>query len=287
MKLKLTVVVLVAVCASLAVALIFVRHQAGQQQRDSASAIIDFSNQLVDTRQHLDEANQVNLTLNSDVATNREINDALSNQLVGAQASLQGAQDEITGLNSRITGLESQNEELDQRVTALTNDISSLDTQISLTQTKLALTETNNTFLQAELKRQVAQRAELERKFSDLNIVRAQVKQLKTDLIVSRRLEWMREGIDPSKITKGGEVLMQRTPPAANTAAATAKSNADKIPPPLGTNFDLNVEISSDGSVQVIPATNVPPQDTPAQAAARAALLKVMNDTNAPAQPAQ
>jgi hypothetical protein len=42
----------------------------------------------------------------------------------------------------------------------------------------------------------------------------------------------------------------------------------------------LNVEVGSDGSVHVIPATPSS-QDTAAQAAARAALLNEMNGTNA------
>jgi hypothetical protein len=72
-------------------------------------------------------------------------------------------------------------------------------------------------------------------------------------VFVTRRLEWMREGSDPGVQLKGGQLLMQRTAPT-NTAR-----------PP---HYDLNVEVSSDGSIHVVPSpanapaatTNAPPQ---------------------------
>ena len=142
---------------------------------------------------------------------------------------------------------------LDQRAAALTNAIASLNAQIADTQQKLAGSETNNVFLEKELQRQTAARAELESKFNNLSTVRAQVKKLKDDLFVARRLEWMREGADPASQQKGAQLLMQRTAP----------TNATRPP-----HYDLNVEVSSDGSIHVIPSptntpaatTNPPPQ---------------------------
>jgi hypothetical protein len=129
-----------------------------------------------------------------------------------------------------------------------------LDEQISATRAKLASSETNNAFLDRELKRQIAERAELERKFNDLAQVRAQVRKLRDDLLIARRLEWMREGVDPTKPLKGGQLLMQRPPPIANAAPA------DGSPA-----YNLNVEVGSDGSVHVTPSsTNAPaPAGTP------------------------
>ena len=99
----------------------------------------------------------------------------------------------------------------------------------------------------------MAEKAELQHKFNDLQTVRTQVKKLRDEAVTARRLEWMREGIDPTKIIKGGEILMQRTAPTPNTVTKPSVKQG-KIPPPLGTNFDLNVEGGSDGSVHVIPA---------------------------------
>jgi chromosome segregation ATPase len=151
-----------------------------------------------------------------------------------------------------MASLETRNQVLDQRAAALTNAIASLNAQIADTQQKLAGSETNNAFLEKELQRQTAAKAELESKFNNLSTVRAQVKKLKDDLLVARRLQWMREGSDPGSQQKGAQLLMQRT------ASAPAR-------PP---HYDLNVEVSSDGSIHVIPlpasapatTTNLPPQ---------------------------
>jgi chromosome segregation ATPase len=141
---------------------------------------------------------------------------------------------------------------LDQRAAALANAIASLNAQIADTQQKLAGSETNNAFLERELQRQTAAKTELESKFNNLSTVRAQVKKLKDDLLIARRLQWKREGSEPGSQQKGAQLLMQRT------ASAPAQ-------PP---HYDLNVEVSSDGSIHVIPlpanapatTTNLPPQ---------------------------
>jgi hypothetical protein len=68
---------------------------------------------------------------------------------------------------------------------------------------------------------------------------------LRDDLLVARRLQWMREGTDPSQQRKGAELLMAR--------AAEINRNVGPA------HYNLNVEVGSDGSVQVVPtATNAP-----------------------------
>jgi hypothetical protein len=157
----------------------------------------------------------------------------------------------------------------------LSNNIVQLDAQIAATQQQLATSQTNNAFLAAELQKQMAQKAELERKFNDVDAVRGQLSKLRTELFEARRLQWMNAGINPDHQPKGGELLMKRSLPSGSPPPAAAKTS-----PRPATPYDLNVEVGSDGSVHVIPATPTP-QDTAAQAAARAALLKEMGGTNA------
>jgi septal ring factor EnvC (AmiA/AmiB activator) len=257
MNTKVGVAILAAACVGLAVVLIVVKQSADTQRQQAVNAISEFSNQLDKATTSLNDLRQVNLTLNSDLATNRaatlELSNNLaltSNTLAGAETSLQTAQQQITNLNDRVTQLQARNQELDQQVGSLSNTIASLDTQITLTQMQLATTRTNNTFLESELKKQVAQREELERKFNDLKTVRTQVHKLKTDALVARRLEWIREGIDPTKPMKGGQLLMTRGSLPVPGQAAPAP------------NYNLNVEVRSDGSVRVMPATNAPAATT-------------------------
>jgi predicted RNase H-like nuclease (RuvC/YqgF family) len=217
MNTKIGVAILAVACFGLAVALVAIKRQAESQQKDSANTIVDFSNQIAKANIHI-------------------------------EASLQSAQQQITNRDERIADLEARNLVLDQRATSLSNAIAELDTQINLTRAKLAASETNNAFLDSELKQQIAEKAALERKFNDLAQVRAQVRKLRDDLLIARRLEWMREGIDPNKPLKGGQLLMQRSTSAKHAAPAAGSQL-----------YNLNVEVGSDGSVHVIPPpTNAP-----------------------------
>jgi chromosome segregation ATPase len=249
MKTKMVIVILTVVCAGLAVALIAVKKTASEQLKDSATATLDISNQLVAANDHVNDLQQVNLALTNNFIASQQEMAALSNgltqasrALASAQATLQGAQDQIANLNGRITDLETQNKALDDRATALTNTIGALNGQIADTERKLADSETNNVFLEKELRQQIAQRAELERKFDDINEVRAQVKKLRDELFIARRLQLMRNGANDQK---GAQLLVQ-----PHSAAAVAAAAAAVRQPP---NYNLNVEVGSDGSVHVIP----------------------------------
>jgi peptidoglycan hydrolase CwlO-like protein len=250
MKTKLGVVILAAALIGLFLALLAMKRSAEERFKRDTDAILDFSNQVVTARASLDELGQLSLKLTNDLAASHEESMAFSNQfaettgaLANTRASLQGAQDQIAGLNQRIAGLTTQNQVLDQRAAALSSAINGLNGQIADTQQKLADSETNNTFLETELQRQTIARAELEGKFNNLTVVRAQAKKLKEDLVVARRLQWLREGTDPGLPAKGGQQLMQRAAPAP-------------LRPP---HYDLNVEVSSDGAIRIMPVTtNVP-----------------------------
>jgi hypothetical protein len=99
----------------------------------------------------------------------------------------------------------------------------------------------------------MAEKAELERQFNDLTVLRAQVAKLKEELSVARRLEWIRQGLFASAEQKGAQKLMQGINPVTKPAKPTPT-------------YDLNVEITSEGKVRVIPpltnapATNAPPK---------------------------
>lgn len=254
MKTKIGIVVLVVACVGLVVALIATKKEAEKQRDTDAGTILDFSNQLATDNINLDDLRQVNLVLTNDINASRLLTQTLSNNLSEAsgalattKTSLQDAMGQITNLNANIADLEAQNQVLDQRANSLSNTIEGLNSQISDTEQKLASSETNNTFLTAELQTQMQQRADLERKFNDLDEVRGQVQKLRDELFVARRLEWMREGVDTSNQPKGAELLMHPSP------ASTRQPH-----------YNLNVEVGTDGSVHVIPPlTNSPPATNP------------------------
>ena len=259
MKTKIGIIVLVVVCAGLVIALVAVKKSADDQRNTDALTIGEFSNEWAQVSYTNDELRQVNLTLNNDLETSREAALALSNNLADAsnalslsETSLQGATNQIADLNDRIKDLTTQNQVLDQNVNSLSNQITDLNSQITDTQRQLNDSKTNNAFLTAELQQQMADKADLERKFNDLTEVRNQVKKLRDELFVERRLQWMREGINPVNQPKGAELLVQQRPPPTNMAPAHVPT------------YNLNVEVGSDGSVHVIPPlTNPPPATNP------------------------
>jgi chromosome segregation ATPase len=162
--------------------------------------------------------------------------------IASSQTTIASAQQQITNLNSRISDLEVQNKVLDQQASELTNTIAKLDTLIAETQGRLSLSESNSVYLQQELQKQMAQKAEIEHKFNDVDELRQQVRKIKDELFVTRRLQLMKN--DNSQ-KKGAQLLIQRTVPVTNNPAAAP-------------NYGLNVEVGSDGSVRVIPPLGAP-----------------------------
>ncbi len=246
MKTTLGIIILALACGGMVIALFAMKQAADERFKKDTDAILDFSNQLVTAQASMDELGQVNLRLTNDLASSHQETLVFSNQfteisgaLTTAKSSLQDAQDQITNLNQRISGLTTQNQVLDQRAAALSSAITGLDEQIAETRRQLADSETNNTFLEKELQQQTAARAELEGKFNNLTVVRAQAKKLKEDLFVSRRLQWAQAGTDPSMQQRGGQLLVQRAAPVP-------------VRPP---HYDLTVEVSSDGAIRVFPAS--------------------------------
>jgi DNA repair exonuclease SbcCD ATPase subunit len=250
MKTKIIIVILAVACIGLVIALVVTKNSSDEQHAKDTSSIVDFSNQVVGANLHIDQLDQVNLSLTNDLAVSHQEATDLSNSLITAnatlastKASLASAQDQvvtltnqISGLNGQISDLQAQNRVLDQRATDLTNTIAQLNVQIEDTENKLAIAQTNNAYIAAELQKQLAEKADLERQFNDLDIVRAQVKKLKDELFVARRMD-LEQYQNGNK--KGGALLIQRTPLST--------------PPKQPQSYDLNVEVGSDGSVKVIP----------------------------------
>ena len=252
MKPKIIIIVLAVVAVVLAITLIVVKNQDSDQLTAASNTMTQFSNDLSSANTKILELNQVNLKLTNDLALSQQevvqLNTVLastSNSLSAAasnlnntKASLQTAQDQISNLNGRISDLESQNKVLDDKANSLTARIAALNDQIADTMKKLSESQTNNAFLTAELQKQLALKAELERKFNNLDEVRAQVKKLKDEAFVARRLQLMKNSATERK---GAELLIQRV--------SQTNSSSAKIAP----HYDLNVEVGSDGSVRVIP----------------------------------
>jgi len=258
------VFVLALVCVGLGIAVIAIKKQAADQQREDADKQGSLSNNLVQVNEKLEAQRQVNAQLESDrdkqrqafeALTNKYVAsldncDQLSNNLAKSEIALKTSQEETARRDAKIADLEAQNQALDKQAADLSTSITNLTRQIEETKQKLATSEGEKGFLEKELKRLMAEKAELERQFNDLAVLRAQVSKLKDELSIARRLQWIRQGLFASTEEKGAQKLMQGS--AASQVAAPKPS------------YDLNVEVSADGSVKVIPPlTNRPAATNP------------------------
>lgn len=261
MKNLIGVIVLAGVCVGLAVVLLTTKKQAAEEKRKDTETIYDLSNKVVKATDDLNEQRQVNILLTNDLAARATEIVGLTNKIVEVSATLskteqtlKAEREEVARRDARIAELEATNQQLDQKAAGLSVEITNLTTQIAETQRKLSASEGDKAFLEKELKRMMAEKSELERQFNDLTVLRSQVAKLKEELSIARRLDWIRRGLFASSEQKGAQQLLQGGPAAAG--AAETKTNL----------YDLNVEVSADGSVRVIPplaGTNAPPQPKP------------------------
>jgi chromosome segregation ATPase len=252
MKGKSGIVVLVLICLALGIGLLL-RHNAAVEQKKADEARKEMlSNQVAQTEVQLNEQKRVNVTLENTLSARVSELLNVSNKLVvtsadlvkttaDAQAAAKTAQEEMAKRDAKISQLEGQNDELTKKMSDLNVALADLEKQISETERKLAASEGDREFLLKELSRLQTEKRELERQFNDLALLRDQIRKLKDELSIARRLEWIRRGLYGAE-QKGAEKLQ----PGFAT-------------PPNQTNFDLNVEIRQDGSApRVVSPTNAP-----------------------------
>lgn len=232
------------------------RRQMTAQQQSNEIVIADFSNRWETTRRNLDEQKAVNVTLETNLTDRAHQLDklrveiaALNTDLARSRAETKTAQEEILKRDSQITSLESKNVDLTKQMGDLQNSIAGLEKQINETERKLAASEGNRAELLRNLKRLQDEKATLEKQLTDLEFVRDQVRKLREELTVARRLDWIRRGIFQSSSRKGGEAL------------AEMKFRDEPSPAPGAP--ALNVELKRSGEVTITPVTNPPAKPSP------------------------
>ena len=161
-----------------------------------------------------------------------------------------------------IAALETKNDTLNQEKGSLEVKIANLNTEIAETNQKLEDSEGDRTFLEGELLRLQDEKSELVKQMNDIEFLSAQVKRIKSDIAVAKRLDWMRRGI--------GIYAKHRPTRSAYAAYWDNKRQEGKV-----SNADpqkkqnVSVELTSDGYViingKVIePEVEATPESEPA-----------------------
>lgn len=238
----LVTVILILACVGLVIALVVTQKNIDEQKRQKDATIAEFSNDLVNANDELTDLRQVNLQLTNDLSSSREQLVLLSNQVLSISGSLSNSDSQLRAAEDQISSLQAQNQALDDQAAALTNTIVSLNAKIIAAQTQLAESEKNSGFLQSEVTNERASYLKLQAEFNDLKKVREQAKKLHNELVVARRLQWIREGNQPGNNVKGAQLLMARSWPT-NTLAPVS-------------HYNLSVEVDSSGGVHIVNDTN-------------------------------
>lgn len=253
MNTRIGAVILVVVCVGLGIALFATKRKASEEKAKDNDTIVTFSNQLFTVNDQLAEQRNVNVQLSGDLSNRNVHINVLTNQLAettttlaSTAETLKTAQEQIEKETAKIAELESQNQVLDQRALDLGNTITNLNMAIEEIQRKLSTAEGDKAFLEKELQRLMTEKSERERQFNDLAVLRSQVRKLKEEIAISRRLEWMRKGILSEQ--KGAELMVKQN--------AQPRSAQEETKTP---HYNLNVEVDADGSIRLIPPlTNAP-----------------------------
>jgi chromosome segregation ATPase len=160
------------------------------QHENDAGAIADFSNRLDSAQMQIAAGNGTILTFSNSLNESQSAALAFSNQLTEAQSTIALDAEQITNLNRQVAGVESENQTLGDRVMDLTNQmtvqIASLTRQIALTQTNLDQANKNYALLENRLRRDVAERLVVQRKFYNLAELQAQIQSIKDDPFVQQ-----------------------------------------------------------------------------------------------------
>ncbi|MGD0208776.1 MAG: hypothetical protein ABSC89_14345 [Verrucomicrobiota bacterium] len=171
--------VLALVCTVLVISLIVMKRGDNAQHENDAGAIAGFSNQLTSAQVQIASCNGTILTLSNRLDESLSASLTFSNHLIEAESAIFLDTEQITNLNQHVAEMESENQTLGRRVMDLTNQIASLTGQITLTRASLDQANTNYALLENRLRRDVAERIVVERKFNNLLELQAQMQKLK------------------------------------------------------------------------------------------------------------
>ncbi|MGB7768005.1 MAG: hypothetical protein WBN22_04025 [Verrucomicrobiia bacterium] len=170
-------IVLALACAGLVISLIVIKRGDKAQHENDAGAIADFSNRLDSAQIQIAFCNGTMLTLSNRLDDSRSASLTFSNQLIEAESNIVLGAEQITNLNRQVAEVESSNQIFGRRVMDLTNQMAGLARQ---TGASLDQANKNYALLENRLRRDVAERVVVERKFNNPSELQAQMQYLKT-----------------------------------------------------------------------------------------------------------
>ena len=178
-------IVLTLACVALVITLIVIKSGDNTQHESDAGLITDYSNRLDSAQTEIAIGNGRILTLSNSLDESWSAALTFSNQLTEAQSTVARYAGQITNLNEQVARAESENQTLTQRVAdlngQLTNQMASFTQQLASAKTNLDQANKDYVLLENRLRRDVAERLVIERKFYNLTELKAQMDRLEED----------------------------------------------------------------------------------------------------------
>lgn len=171
------------VCIVVVISLVMVKRSDDARHEDDVGVIVDFSNRLTSAQTQLAVCQGGMITLSNSLDESRSASLTLSNHLHEAETTLALDKEQITNLSRQVANMKSENQVLAQHVVDLTNRMASLTTQLASTEARLDQSNKdharNYALLENRLRRDVAERVVVERRFNNPSELRAQLQRLK------------------------------------------------------------------------------------------------------------
>jgi chromosome segregation ATPase len=184
-RMKVLPAFLALVCVVLVVALFMTKGRDNTRHENDVTTITTFSNQLFTTQTEVDiyRGNVMILSNRLDDCQTTAL--TLSNQLNTVNSNLTSAKEENSKLTGQFNQSKSENEVLRRNIETLTGYIVTLTNQIATVQARAqaSLSEANDNYARLEnrFRRDVAERLVTERKFNNLQALKAQMDYLKSN----------------------------------------------------------------------------------------------------------
>lgn len=187
----------------LAIALYMTKQGDATQHESDAGAITDFSNRLDTAQLQLSLCNGSMILFSNSVDESRSEVLTFSNRLAEAEAGIALDLEQVTNLNQHVATVESSNQALVRHTADLTNQLAGLSGKVASAQTSLV--QTNQDLVQAykdygllenRLRRDVAERVVMERKFNNILKLQEQIQLLKENPVETISLDRIYTGLD-------------------------------------------------------------------------------------------
>ena len=180
---------LALICIVLVISLVVTKRGDNARHENDTGTITNFSNQLTSAQTQITTCEGTILAFSNKLDESQSALLTFSNHLIGAETTIALETEQITNLIRHIAGAESENQTLGGRIMDLTN-------QIVLTQASLDQANKDYALLENRLRRDVAERVVVERKFNNLSELQAQMQKLKTNSAGAISAEGIYAGLD-------------------------------------------------------------------------------------------